>query len=157
MSSKATAISIGVLVLSFVLEVWIPPMAYAYDNTSLKGQITCTSSVLAGPTLVANGTINVIADGQGHLTSGSAVYQGNPGASATSCTYALSSGTYAVQSNASGQATTKWSLISQNSSPNCAATVSQGSISFSVKKATFSVTESSSQSESGKCSLTAGP
>jgi hypothetical protein len=157
MNSKVMAISVGALVLSFVLGVCIPPMANAYDNTSLKGQITCTSSVLAGPTPVANGTINVVADGQGHLTSGSAGYQGGTGPSGTTCTYSLSSGTYTVQSNGSGQATTKWSLIAQNSSPNCAAVVSQGSISFSIKKATFSVAESSSQSESGKCSLTAAP
>jgi hypothetical protein len=157
MNNKATAISIGALVLSFVLEVWIPLMAYAYDNTSLKGQIDCTSSVVAGSTPVANGTINVAADGQGHFTSGNASYLADPGGSGISCSYALSSGSYTVQSNGNGQATTNWSVISQNSSPNCAATVSQGSISFSVKKATFSVAESPNQSESGKCSLTASP
>jgi len=157
MNRKITANSVGALVLSFVVGAWIPPMANAYDNTSLKGQITCTSSVLAASTAVANGTINVVADGKGHLTSGNAGYQGHPGASATSCSYALSSGTYSVQSDGSGNATTKWSLTSQNSSPNCASTVSQSSISFSVKKATFSVTESAIQSESGKCSLTAAP
>jgi hypothetical protein len=157
MNSNTIAISITALVLSLVLELWIPPMAHAYDNTSLSGLITCTSSVLSGSTPTATGTINVAADGQGHFTSGNASYAADPGGSGISCNYALSSGTYAVQSNGNGQANTNWSLISQNSSPNCAATVSQGSIGFSLKKATFSVAEGRNQSESGKCSLTASP
>ncbi|HLM79745.1 MAG TPA: hypothetical protein VK302_03840 [Terriglobales bacterium] len=157
MNRNAPAISIGALVLSLVLEVWIPPIAYGYDNTSVNGRITCTSGVLAGPTALATGTIKVVADGQGHLTSGNARYQGGPGASGISCTYALTSGTYTVQSDGSGQANTNWSLISQNSSPNCAATVSQGSISFSLTKATFSAATSRSRSESGNCSLAAAP
>src|ERR1700678_3499145 len=131
MNSKATAILIGALVL--ILQVWISPTAYAYDNTSVSGRITCTSSVMAGPTPVATGTINVVADGQGHLTSGNASYQGSTSVLGSSCTYTLSSGTYTVGSDGNGQATTKWSLVPQNSSPNCGATVSQGSISFSVK------------------------
>lgn len=157
MNSNAIAISIGALVLSLVLEVWILPIAYAYDNTSVSGAITCTSGVLAGPTALATGTINVVADGQGHLTSGNASYHGGPGTSAMSCNYALSGGTYTVQSDGSGQATTNWSLISQNSSPKCASTVSQSSISFSLTKATFSAPTSRSRSGSGNCSLAAAP
>jgi hypothetical protein len=154
MNRNSMVIAIGGLILGLVLDLFIPPTAYAYDNTSLSGAITCSSSVKSGPTAMATGTINVVADGKGNLTSGTASYHGGPAASAISCNYTLSSGTYTVQSNGSGQATTNWSLI-PGSSPNCAATVSQGAISFSVAKATFSAPTSASRSESGDCSLAA--
>jgi hypothetical protein len=168
MNSNSTAISIGALILCLVLSHWVTPTADAsdtasangtatYDNTSVSGTITCSSSVELGPTALATGTINVVADGKGNLTSGNARYHGGPGAPGTSCNYALSSGTYTVQSDGSGQATTNWSLISQSSSTNCAATVSQNAISFWLKNSTFSAPTSASRSESGNCSLAAAP
>jgi hypothetical protein len=155
MNRNSMAISIGAMILGLVLDLWIAPTAYAYDNTSLSGTITCTTGVLAGSIATASGTINVVADGKGHLTSGNASYRRGPSTSAISCNYALSSGTYAVQSNGSGQATTNWSLISRSSSPNCAATVSQSAISFSVAKAAFSAPITDNRSESGNCTAAA--
>jgi hypothetical protein len=165
MNSNSVQLSIGV-VLSLLLNLWTTSIANGsgtssvsapttYDNTSVNGTITCNSSVQAGPTALATGTINVVADGKGNLTSGNASYRGGPGASKMACNYALSRGTYTVQSDGSGQATTNWSLISQNSSPNCAATVSQSGISFSLKQASFSAPTSASRKESGNCKLAA--
>jgi hypothetical protein len=125
--------------------------AVSYQNTSVSGQITCTSTV-QGPNLSENGSISVVADGKGNLTSGNASYKA---ASGTSCNYTLSSGTYIVQSDGTGQATTNWSLVSQNSSPNCAPTTSNNSISFSVQNASYSAPIRASGSENGSCTMAA--
>ena len=164
MNRNFTAISVAALVLNLVLSLWIPPTARAsdatsanatttYNNSSVSGPITCSSTVQLSATTSATGTINVVADGNGNLTSGNASYQGGPGSPGISCNYALSGGTYTVQSDGNGQATTNWSLIVQSSSPNCAATVSQNAISFSLKNSAFSAPTSASRTESGSCSL----
>jgi hypothetical protein len=125
--------------------------AVSYNKTSVNGKITCTSTV-QGPNLSENGSVSVIADGKGNLTSGKASYKA---ASGTSCNYTLSSGTYIVQSDGTGLATTNWSLVSQNSSPNCAPSVSNNAISFSVQKASFSAPTRASGSETGSCTMAA--
>jgi hypothetical protein len=147
-----------VVIISAVLCLSTAPGAQAsgatavsYNKTSVSGKITCTSTV-QGPNLSENGSVSVVADGKGNLTSGKASYKA---ASGTSCNYALSSGTYVVQSDGTGQATTNWSLVSQNSSPNCAPTVSNNAISFSVQKAIFSAPTRASGSETGSCTMAA--
>jgi hypothetical protein len=168
MKNKLTAISTGILILSLIFNFWVVPIAHAlegtpsnptstYDNTSVNGTISCNSSLLSGPTSLATGTINVVADGKGNLTSGNASYRGGPAVSSMSCNYALSSGIYTVQSDGTGRAITRWTLIAQGSSPNCAATVSQNGISFSLKQASFSAPTSTSRTESGNCTLAVSP
>ena len=164
MKGNSMAISIGALILTLILSLSVTPMADAldststgtttsYDNTSVSGTITCTSSLASGPTSLATGTINVVADGNGNLTSGTARYSGGPAVSGMSCNYALSSGIYMVQSDGTGRAITNWKLIAHSSSPNCATTVSQSGISFSLKQASFSAPTSASRTESGNCTL----
>lgn len=147
-----------VVIISAVLCLSTAPGAHAsgatavtYNKTSVSGQITCTSTV-QGPNLSENGSVSVVADGKGNLTSGKASYKA---ASGTSCNYTLSSGTYIVQSDGTGQATTNWSLVSQNSSPNCAPTVSNNAISFSVQNASYSAPIRASGSENGGCTMAA--
>jgi hypothetical protein len=158
MNTKSTAISIA-LIISMVLCLWIAPKSHAsnsagatavtYNNTSVSGQITCTS-IVQGPNLSENGSISVVADGNGSLTSGNASYRATSG---MSCNYALSSGTYRVQSDGTGQATTNWSLVSQNSSPTCAPTVSNNAISFSIKNTSFAAPVQTGGSENGNCTV----
>jgi hypothetical protein len=166
MKNCSKSISIGALALSLILSPLTGRKADAldtasantsinYDNSSVKGTITCTSSVLSSVTSLAAGTIVVVADGKGNLTSGNASYHGGPALSGISCNYALSSGMYAVQTDGTGQAVTNWTLIAQNSSPKCAPTVSQRGISFSLKQTSFSAPTSASRTESGNCSVAA--
>jgi hypothetical protein len=165
MNNNSTAISIGALVLSWILALSIVPNADAqsvaasapgtYNNSSVIGTVTCTSNLLSGSVSLAIGTINVVADGHGNLTSGNASYNGGPAVSGMSCNYSLSSGMYTVQSDGTGHAITNWTLIAQNSSPKCAATVSQRGISFSLKQASFSAPTNASRIESGNCTVAA--
>ncbi len=67
MNRTSMAISIGALILGLVLDLWIPPTAYAYNNTSVRGTITCTSSVLAGPTVTASGSQFGATQGAGEI------------------------------------------------------------------------------------------
>jgi hypothetical protein len=166
MKNCSKSISIGALALSLILSPLTGRKAHAldsapantsitYDNTSVNGTIMCTSSVSSSATSLAAGTIVVVADGKGNLTSGNASYSGGPAVSGISCNYALSSGMYSVQADGTGRAVTNWTLIAQNSSPKCALTVSQRGISFSLKQASFSAPTSASRTESGNCSVAA--
>lgn len=159
MKINATALSISSLFLLLVLGLCAAPGVDAsgtvssgpvYSKSSVTGTITCNSGVQLGPSASAVGTINVVADGNGNLTSGTASYSANSG---IACYYTLISGTYTVQSNGTGQATTNWSLASHGSSPNCAPTVSQSGITFSLANSTFVSPTAAGRSENGNCTL----
>jgi hypothetical protein len=140
-----------------VLALWILVVttlhcgsgAYAFDNASISGTVTCSASAELNSQPFAAGQITVVTYGRGNFTSGSASYQlaGQPG---TACNYSLSGGTYVVSTNGSGQATTSWSLTA-GSSPMCTQAGISGSDFFSVASASFWGTHGS-LSESGTCS-----
>jgi hypothetical protein len=49
--------------------------AYAFDNASISGTVTCSASALLNSQPFAAGQITVVTDGRGNFTSGRASYQ----------------------------------------------------------------------------------
>jgi hypothetical protein len=141
-----TAVSLFVLATSHV--GW---PAYAYDNTSLSGAITCSSTVVANSNALASGQITLVADGAGDWTSGSASYQLSGGGA---CNYVLAAGKYTVNEDGSGESVTRWSLGPGSSPQNCAGMVPRNLSAISLVTNSFSSSQGRNRSESGTCAFT---
>jgi hypothetical protein len=124
--------------------------AYAYDNTSLSGAITCSSTVVVNSQAVASGQISLVADGLGNWTSGSANYQRADG---TACDYVLAAGKYTVNDDGSGQSFLRWKLDRSTSARGCAGVVPRSAVAFSIATNSFSASFPGPTSESGTCAF----
>ncbi len=136
------------LVLAVALSVGT--QTYAYDDTSLSGSLTCSSTVLVKSSATASGQIVLVADGQGNYVSGSESYQLAGGGG---CDYVLDNGTYQVNPDGSGESTTDWLLVRDNSPHGCARVVRGTSSVFSLLTNSFSADLHGNRSESGTCTF----
>jgi hypothetical protein len=119
-------------VLAIALD--IGGAAYAFDDTSVSGAVTCTSTVLVKSSATASGAIALVADGQGNYVSGSESYQLVGGGG---CDYVLDNGTYQVNPDGTGESTTDWLLVKDSSSHGCTRVVRGTSSVFSLLTNTF--------------------
>jgi hypothetical protein len=143
-----------------VLFVWIALLpvgalgiashAYAFDNTSVSGTVVCASTVFVKSSATASGQIALVADGQGNYVSGSESYQLAGGGG---CDYVLDNGTYQVNPDGSGESTTDWLLVRNNSSQGCTHVVRGTSSVFSLVTNSFTADLHGNRSESGTCTL----
>jgi hypothetical protein len=124
--------------------------AYAYDDTSLSGAITCSSTVVVNSQSVASGQITLVADGSGDWTGGSASYQLSGGGA---CNYVLAAGKYTVNEDGSGESVTRWSRGPGSSPQNCAGVVPRNLSAFSLVTNSFSSSQGPNRSESGTCAF----
>jgi hypothetical protein len=133
-----------------LLTLQVTNRASAYDNTSLTGTITCSSTVVVGSNAVASGQIALVADGQGDWTNGSASYQLSGGGA---CNYILAAGKYSVNEDGSGESVTRWSLGPGSSPQNCAGMVPRNLSAISLLTNSFSSSQGPNRSESGTCAF----
>jgi hypothetical protein len=138
------------LVSALVPAVVTGGPAHAYDNTSLSGAITCSSTVVANSNALASGQITLVADGSGDWTGGSASYQLSGGGA---CNYVLAAGKYTVNEDGSGESVTRWSLGPGSSPQSCAQTVPRSLSAISLVTNSFSSSQGPNRSESGTCAF----
>jgi hypothetical protein len=123
---------------------------YAFDDTSVSGTVTCSSTVFVKSSATASGQISLFADAQGNYVSGSESYQLAGGGG---CDYVLDNGTYQVNPDGSGESTTDWLLVRDNSSQGCTHVVRGTSSVFSLLDNSFSADLHGNRSESGTCAV----
>jgi hypothetical protein len=145
---RTTVKEIEIISVVFAVALAMGGSAYAYDNTSLSGTITCNSAVSAGANSLANGQIALVADGQGTWRSGSASYQRADGAT---CNYVLRNGAYAVNADGSGSAIATWKLVRTSSSSSCVPVVRGAASTFSLSDQSFTWSGAGNLAESGTC------
>jgi hypothetical protein len=139
-----------IALLGFALPLAATRYSLAYDNTSLSGAITCSSTVVVNANAVASGQITLVGDGLGNWTGGSADYQRADG---TTCNYVLAAGKYTVNDDGSGQSLLRWQLDRGTSSRGCAAVVPRSAVAFSIATNSFSASLPGPASESGTCAF----
>jgi hypothetical protein len=144
--------------LSFILLLLVAAgQAYAYDMSSLKGTITCTSTSTAaitadGQQVTLSGSITIVADGQGNFTSGNAAYYFTQDSVNAACYSTLTVGAYTVNADGSGWATTSWSPASGGTPGHCSQTAVRFTPrNFSIPNGTFQAPTGTASDESGTC------
>jgi hypothetical protein len=140
-----------------LLSLVVASHAYAYDVSSLKGTIACTSTAtraIMDRQLSLSGSITLVADGQGSFTSGNAAYSFVENNVNAVCNWTLTVGAYLVNADGSGTATTSWSLAPGSTPGHCFETVIRDTPrNFSIPGGKFWAPAGTNSNESGTCTF----
>jgi hypothetical protein len=141
---------------SILLLLVAGSQAYAYDSSSLKGAVSCTSTSTSAVNRQLNlsGSISLVADGQGNFTTGNASYYFTQDNVNAVCYWKLTVGNYIVNADGSGTATTNWSLLPGSTPGHCSETVIRYTPRlFSIPSGKFWAPAGTNSDESGTCTL----
>lgn len=99
----------------------------AYSNAAIQGQYKCFLTAYSLPpkanqpfAATATGDMTVVADGNGKLTSGTWDHTIDTPGAHMECKLTMSAGSYSINSDGTGSDNTRWQLMKNDSSPDCA-------------------------------------